>query len=85
MRKLDGGTPMKRLSDEIGVEILTICNARKQKKQLLKCFADSDVLNLIANMRTLYQSKTVDTDNVRMEFFDMGPKIRKAFGLMLSE
>jgi hypothetical protein len=51
---VDGGTPVKRLSDELGVGILTISNTRKQKEQLLKPFADSDILNLIANRKTLH-------------------------------
>jgi len=31
LRKLDGGMPVKRLTDEFGVGVTTIYNTRKQK------------------------------------------------------
>jgi transposase len=43
VRKLDGGTPVMRLSDEFGVGISTVYDMKNQKEQLLKAFADSDV------------------------------------------
>jgi hypothetical protein len=60
--RLDGGMPVKRLCDEFSVGISTIYNIRKQKEQLLKDSADSDVPNLIANRKTIHQSKMVDVD-----------------------
>jgi hypothetical protein len=35
LMKLDRGKPVKRLSDKFGVGLLTMCNIKKQKKQLL--------------------------------------------------
>jgi hypothetical protein len=46
--KLDRGTPMKRLSDKFGVGWLTIYDIKKQKEQLLKAYANSDVPSLMA-------------------------------------
>jgi hypothetical protein len=54
--KQDEGTPAKRLSNKSGARVLTICDTGKQKEQLLEVFADSDILNLPANRKTLHQS-----------------------------